>query len=372
MGIEVKRVSSKSELKQFIYLPEKIHRGHENWLPPLYVDEWNFFNPKKNKSFGYSETILAMAYHDGKPVGRIMGIINKRYNELKGENNARFGYLECYNDTEISHALLQYIERWAKDYGCTRIVGPYGFSDKDPQGFMVDGFEHPPLIAAACNWPWIVPLLEAEGYTKEVDCLVFMFHIHDNLPPLYSRINERVEKREGVRLVEFSSKKQMKPYIIPIFRLMNETYSELYGFVPLEEQEMTDFAARYMPILDPRFIKAVEYKGEMAAFIIGIPSMTKGIQKSKGRLLPFGLFHIMAAAKKTKQIDLMLGAVKNSLQGQGLEILMALKLLESMKNAGFEQIEIHLVLETNHRMIAEMNRAGASIHKRFRVFGKDL
>lgn len=372
MEIEVLPVRSRADLKRFICLPEKIHQGHKTWLPPLYVDEWNFFDPKKNKSFSYSDTVLAIAYRNGKAVGRIMGIINRRYNELKGEHNARFGYLECYNECGISHALLQFIETWAKQHGCRRLVGPYGFSDKDPQGLLIDGFEHPPLIAAACNWPWLVSLVEAEGYTKEVDCLVFMYRLSDGLSPLYDRINHRVQKREGLKLIEFASKKQMKPYIIPIFRLMNMTYSELYGFVPLEEQEMKDFAARYMPILDPRFIKVIEYNNEVAAFIIGIPNMTSGIQKSRGRLLPFGLFHIMSAARKTRQLDMMLGAVKNDLQGQGLEVLMALGLLKSMKQAGYEQIEIHLVLETNHRMIAEMERAGATVHKRFRVFGKDI
>jgi hypothetical protein len=268
--------------------------------------------------------------------------------------------------------LIAYAEDWARSKGCTRIIGPYGFSDKDPQGFMIEGYELPPLIVSACNYPYQVALLENEGYTKEVDCLAMKYDLNTPLPPVYERVMERYGSREGFEILEFTSKKELRKYIVPVFTLMNETYAEIFGFVPMTEKEMHAFADRYMPILDPHFIKIVIYKGEISAFMLGIPTLTEGLQRAKGKLFPFGFYHILRAAKKTKSLDLMLGAVKNRYHGMGFEVPMSLKLLKSAREAGYKQIEAHLILETNRLSLAEMKRAGAMPHKRFRVYKKDL
>jgi hypothetical protein len=372
MVIRLQEVNSRSDLRKFIHLPAKIHKGHKNWLPNIYMDEWAFFNPKKNHSFGYCKTKLMLAYKDDEPVGRIMGIISVKYNEIRHEANARWGYLECYEDQEVAHTLLQYIENWAKENGMTKIVGPYGFSDKDPQGLLIEGFEHPPLIASACNFPFLVKLVENEGYTKEIDCLVYKYPLSNNVEELYKRIVKRVNGNNDYKIIEFTSRKQIKPYIYRVLSLMNESYSHLYGFVPLDQQEMDDFAKRYLPILDPRFIKLIEKDGEIMAFIIALPHMTKGIQKSKGYLFPFGIIHIMRAAKTTRQLDLMLGAVHPKIQNMGLDVLMMIPLIESAKKGNFSEMEFHLMLETNTAILNEMERLHATLHKRFRVFQKSL
>ena len=153
--IKVKQVKDKRELKTFIYLPEKIHKGHKNWVPPVYLDESSYFNPAKNKAFEYCETILAIAYIDNKPVGRIMGIIHNRYNQIQNVKNARFCFPETYNDPNIIVELLCYIESWAREKGMTKLVGPLAFSDKDPQGLIIEGFDEEVVISTACNWPWM-------------------------------------------------------------------------------------------------------------------------------------------------------------------------------------------------------------------------
>ena len=142
MAIDVREVKTRRDLKTFIYLPEKIHRDHHNWVPPIYMDEWKYFDPKKNKAFGYCQTILFLAFREGRPVGRIMGIINTRFNEYRNEKLGRFGFLETWEDQEVVHALLARVEEWARGLGMIRIVGPYGFSDQDPEGFLIEGFEH--------------------------------------------------------------------------------------------------------------------------------------------------------------------------------------------------------------------------------------
>lgn len=372
MSIEVSVISTHKELRKFIHLPAKIHKGHKTWLPNIYMDEWNFFNPKKNHAFSFSDTLLLLASKNGNVVGRIMGIINRRYNELSSEKNARWGYLECYDDQEVAHALLSAVENWAKEKGMVKIIGPYGFSDKDPQGLLIEGFDYSPLISSACNFPYLVDIVGSEGYTKEVDCLVYKFRLTDQLPEIYQRISKRIFSQNGFEVIEFKKRKEFKPYIIPILSLMNETYSHLYGYLPMDDKEMNDFAKRYMSIVDPRFVKAVRLGNKILAFMIALPHMSAGIQKSKGHLFPFGIFQILQAAKKTQQLDLMLGAVHPEYQGRGIEVLMALKLFDSMTESGFNEIEIHLMLETNTKVLAEMKHADAKLHKRFRVFQKSL
>jgi hypothetical protein len=370
--VSIVEVTTKRQLREFIYLPAKIHKDHLNWLPPIYVDEFKFFNPKKNHAFSHCDTVLYLAFQGKDVVGRIMGIIHHQYNEVRGERTGRFGFLECHNDELVAGTLLAAVENWVLARGVEKLIGPYGFSDKDPQGLQISGFEHMPILATAVNLPYMVELVEKNGYTKDIDCLVYMLDLHKPLPEVYNRILQRFENRKDFVFKEFKAKKEFKHLVIPILRLVNETYCELYGFTPLTELEMKEFASRYMDVLDPRFVKVITKNDDVVAFIVGLPNFTPGVQKSKGKLLPFGLFHILKAMKATRQLDLMLGAVKPNCQGLGFEILMGMKLIDSCKAAGYEKMEIHLVLETNHKMLAELERVDAQLHKKFRVYGKEL
>lgn len=371
-AVSIVEVKSKKQLRDFIYLPEKIHADHKNWLPPIYIDEFNFFNPKKNHSFSHCHTVLYLAYRDNNLVGRIMGIIHNEYNNIHQEKTGRFGFIECYNDADVAASLLSKVEEWARSFGMTKMIGPYGFSDKDPQGLQITGFDYMPVIAAPVNLPYMVNLVEQNGYEKDIDCYVNKLDLTQPFPEVYNRIKQRFESKSDFVFREFTSKKEIRPFIVPILRLVNETYSDLYGFFPLSEVEMKEFASRYMEVIDPRFVKAILKNDQVAAFIVGIPNFSPGIQKSRGRLFPFGFLHILNAMKKTRQLDLMLGAVKSSYQGLGFEILMTMNLVESCRKAGLTIMEIHLVLETNTKMLAEMERVGAERIKTFRVYRKNL
>lgn len=372
MPVSVRPVLTKKDLDTFIFLPEKIHQGHKTWLPPVYLDERSFFNPKKNHSFRDCNTRMVLAFQDGKPVGRVMGIIHHVYNEMHGIRDARFGYLECPDDPKVSQALLQDIENWAKEKGMERLIGPYGFSDKDVQGLLVEGFDYPPILDSACNYPFLVDLVEKEGFQKEVDCLIYRYKLNGIPPEIYQQIHDRIETKDNYRLVELTSRKELKPFILPVLRLVNETYKDLYGFVEMKEDVMIELANRYLPVLDPRFVKVVMKDDQLIGFLIGIPNFTSGLQKARGRMLPLGWYHILRSMKTANQLDLMMGAVLPKYQGRGLEIYMAMRLFESCKKAGLEHIEVHLVLETNTRMMAELHKIGAQPLKRFRVFQKKI
>ena len=373
MSTEIKLVQSKKDLKTFIYLPEKINAGYSNWLPPIFMDEWSFFQPKSNKSFSYCDTFLALAYKDGKACGRIMGIINRQYNELHNEPYARFYGLESTNDKEVLHSLLKYAEDWARKNGMKKVIGPLGFSDKDPQGLLIEGFDVPVVIVSPCNQEYLVKLVEGEGYTKFRDLVDYKLEIPEEIPELYRKISERTQKNGSYHLHTFKTKRELKHWIKPVFKLINDTYKHIYGFVPLSDKEIDELVAKYLPLLDPRFVKIITNDAaETIAFVVAMPDLSEGVKKARGRILPFGIFYILRSAKKTNRLVTMLGAIKEEYRGKGLDTLMGIELFESAYKAKLKEIDSHLILEVNTRMRSEYERMGALIHKRFRIFEKNL
>ena len=370
--IEITEVKTKEDLKKFIYLPEKIHKNHKNWLYPLYSDDFILFDPKKNKAFNYCDTILALAKKDGKVVGRIMGIINHRYNEINKEDFGRFCFMETYDDKEVFHALISYVEKWAKNKGMQKLVGPFGFSDEDPQGFLVEGFDEPTVMITNCSFPYMAQMIEEEGFSKKMDFVQYKVNTPDKVPELYERASQRPE-RNGFKIIEFSKRKQLKPFIRPVLGLTNDTYTDIFGYVPFSEEEMDDFAKRYIPILDPEFIKVVvDSNSNVVAYVIGMPNISEGIRKAKGRLFPFGFIKILRSMKKSNQLDLLLGAVKPELRNLGLDTMLAKSMLNSDKKRGLEFIDSHVVMEINTKMRAEVEKLGGKVYKRYRIFQKEL
>lgn len=374
MSIEIRDVVSKKDMKTFLLLPEKLNAGRPNWVHPILMDDRKYFSSKKNKAFEYCDAILLLAFREGRAAGRIMGIVNKRFNEHRGVKIARFGFVESVDDRAVYAALIGRIEAWAKAKGMDRIIGPYGFSDQDPEGFLIEGFENRATIATFYNQEWMPAATEALGYVKDADYFVYKLEVPKEMPELYKKIYERIMKRGSFRLLEFRKRKELKPWIVPIFSLMNECYmaSNIYGYAPLSEKEMEDLAGRYLPVVDPRFVKVVLKDDEPAAFIIAMPDMTVGIRKCRGRLFPFGFLHVLRAAKRTKQLDLLLGAIKEKYRGFGLDALMGFKTLEAAWEAGYEIMDTHHELEVNVRVRAEMERMGGVVYKKFRVYTKNL
>jgi hypothetical protein len=372
MSVDIRTVTTRKALRTFIHLPARLHSGHPNWVPPIYMDDRVFFDRRKNPAFCYSDAELILAYRDERPLGRVMGIINHRYNEYRKEQNARFGFLECPDDQEIAHALLSAVERWARERGMKTLVGPMGFSDQDPEGFLILGFEHPPTLATYYNFEFMPRLLENEGYTREVDYVVYKIDLSRPIPDVYGRVGQRLAGRKEVEVAEFGRRRDLKPLILPILRLMNECFKDIYGYLPLDEKEMKDLAKRYLPLIDPRFVKIVRTRGEVVAFIIGIPNLAEGIRRAKGRLFPFGIFQILRAAKKARQLDLLLGGIKEGYRGRGFDVALGYRMFVEARIAGFDYVDSHHELETNLKMHAEMERLGGEVYKRFRIYRKPL
>lgn len=373
MKIEVREVVSKAQMRQFIYLPEAVNADRPDWIPPFYADDARSFDSTRNPSHAYCDKIYALAYQNGKAVGRIAGIVNKRFNKNSGTAFARFGYFDAIDDLEVTRALIEFVESWAKKQGFTKLVGPMGFTEEDPEGFMIEGFQETVTMASYVNRPSVPGYMEALGYSKEIDYVVYVVQVKDAMTETYGKIFERIKRNPDLKLQEFSNRKELKKYILPIFRLMNETFIHLYGYSTFEEHEMQDLANRYLPVVDPAFIKTVlNAAGEVVGFMIAIPNMAEGIRKARGRIFPFGFIHILAASKKTKQLDLYMGAIKESYRGKGVDILMGYSLLKTCKARGIEVWDSHHELENNQQVRAEMERGGGRVYKRFRIYQKEL
>ena len=373
MPVRLTPVAGKRELKRFIYLPEQLHKDHAMWMPPLYMDEWDYFDPKKNRAFGYCDTTMMLAEKDGRLVGRVMGIINHRHNDHVGEKTARFALLESTQDRKVVHALLSHVEDWARAKGMTKVIGPFGFNDQDPEGFQIDGFEHHPTIVTYYNFPWLIRLIEAEGYGKDTDYVVYKVPAPREVSELIAKVAERVERR-GFREVGLKSKKEVKQHIVPVLRLMNEAYQGIYGYSPLDEQEMNDLAKKYLMFLDIRFLKIVVKDGEVVAFMVAMPDLSQAFVKSKGRLFPFGWYHFLREMNRRRfhQLDLLLAGVKEGFRGRGLELLMGREMAKALIAAGVKIIDSHHELETNLLVRAEMERQGGQVYKKYRIFQKKL
>jgi hypothetical protein len=370
--LQIQEVVSKSDLKEFIHLPEKLHKNHNNWVPPIYKDEWDYFSPRTNRAFSYCDTTLILAREKGEVVGRIMGIINHRNNEEKKEKVARFSFFECINEREVSDLLLSYVEKWAAGKGMTRIIGPFGMCYQDPIGFMIEGFNERPSLTANYNHEYMISLLLSAGYGCETDLVVYKINITNEIPSAYKIIQNKALQNPKLRILNLTSRKELRRYIHPVLKLMNESFTEIYGYSQLDENEMQDLADHFIPLLDPKFVAVVTYEEEVAGFMITIPSINEGIIAARGHLFPLGFLKILKASKNTSQLDLLIGGIKKKYRGMGIDVIIAVHIINIAKKAGFKSIDSHLELESNWKMRAENEKLGGKVYKKYRIFQKSL
>ncbi|MBN2378185.1 hypothetical protein JXM67_00060 [candidate division WOR-3 bacterium] len=373
MSVKVRAARSAREKRIFIHLPERLYeKRFENWVHPIYVIEKDLLNPAKNDAWGFCEGEFLIAWQEDDPVGRILVFINHKVNRLRGERHARFGFFDCEDNQEVASSLLKAAEEWAKSKGCECIVGPLGFTDMDAEGMLVEGFDEQTSISTWWHPPYTFNLVEGAGYKKEIDWVTYLVDLSRPLPEVYNKVADRLKFRSKYKLHQFTRRKDLWPFAVPVFRLINETYVDLYGFSPLTEEEIHKIAREYIPLLDPRFVKIVTLNGDVKSFVIGIPDMTPGIRKARGRLFPFGFLHIQSSAKHSKRLDMLLGAVAEDHRGKGLDMLMAVAFHESAVQSGFTHADSHHELETNTRVRGEMEKLGGKLYKRYRIYRKNL
>ncbi len=373
MQFTLRPVRSASDLRRFCTLPLTLPDQRPNGVPALLADERELHDPRKNPQLAHCTVERWIAWAGDRPVGRIMGIIHHGYNTKRNERTARFYQLDCLHDAQLVQAHIGAVEQWARAQGMDRIIGPFGFSDKDPQGLQVEGFEHLPVIATPSNPAWLPPMVEACGYHGFEDMLSYRLDIPVRLPERYYAIAERSLQHLGLHRVSIRSKRELKPWVVPVLRLVNATYGDLLGFVPMSEAEMHALAKKYMFILQPDLVQLIaDAHNEPVAFVIASPDMSEGLRRANGQLFPLGFLHILRAMKRTKQLDLLLGAVRPDLQGKGLTAALGIGLFSAARAKGLTHLDSHLIMQRNTRMCAELERIGGVEWKRFRVYARSL
>lgn len=366
-------VDTPAQLRVFIRLPFELNRVRQDWVPPFIGDERRFHDPRKNPLLRECESILYLLEQDGRYIGRIMGIIHSEHNRRHNERTARFFKLECIDDAMAVQCLLKAIESWAGSRGMNRLIGPFGFSDKDPQGFQIDGFGPLPVISAPSNPEYLPRMITACGYEKYLDCVSYHLDIPAEIPPRMRLLAGRARRVSSLRVVSFATRSELRPWIVPVFRLVNTTYAGIFGFMPLAEEEMQMLARQYLPVLDPAFTRLiVDQDRQPVAFAIAMPDISKGVQHARGRLFPFGFLHILREQRKSKLLVTLLGAVKEGWTGKGITAWLGEELLSSAIDRGIKEIDSHLILEQNVQMRGVMEKFGGTLYKRFRIFQKDL
>lgn len=374
MPVQIKEVTTKADLKKFIEFPFSIYKENRNWIPPLLMDEYHTLRREKNPAFEYCQAKYWLAYKDGRLAGRIAGIVNRRYIEKWGNKYARFGWVDFIDDAEVVKALFDTAEGWANEQGMIGIHGPLGFTDMDHEGMLVDGFDELGTLAAIYNHPYYPRQLEKLGYVKDVDWVEFEVKVPKEIPEKADRISKIVMQKAGVKVLEAKKAKDLLPYAHEMFEVLNQAFAPIYAFVPLTEKQISMYIKQYFSFIMPDYTKILlDSNGKVAGFVIGMPSLSKALQKAKGRLFPFGFIHLLkAVSKKNKQIDLYLGAIRPDLQGKGADALLMTEMSRSAIKNGVISAETNIELEENVKVQSHWKYFESRQHKRRRCYIKQL
>ncbi len=357
----------------FIKFPYALYRDDPYWIPQLLMQEKAQFNPEKNPAFKYCKTRFFVATRDAIPVGRIAAVVNTRYNEKTGRECGRFGWFECEHNEETATALLREAEKWLTEQGMTEVSGPMGFTDNDMTGFLIDGFDELPTIASCYNLPWYNDWITSLGYTKEVDYVEYRAEIPKAMPEKVERIANIVRERTNIQVFSTGSKKMLaKRWGHQLFGVLNKAYAELHGTSILDDAEIDYFIDAYLGQVDIEFIKLAVVDDTLVGFIIAMPSLSRGFQKAKGRLFPFGFIHVLRAMKTTDVLDFYLAGVLPEYQGKGIDVLMTYEMGKSAIERGMKYAESNHELENNHKIQAQWKFYEKRLHRRARVYNNQL
>lgn len=376
MAIEIKEIKpTRKEIKKFSMFSTNMYKDNKYYVPDLLMDNLDTFNPAKNPASEFCDSKLFMAYRDGKAVGRVAGIINRVVNEKCNEKNVRFGFIDFVDDEEVSAALMAAVEDWGRSQGMDHIVGPLGFTDMDPEGMLVEGFDQLGTMATIYNHPYYPRHIEKLGFERDTDWVEFKIAIPESIPDKMVRICEIVKKKYNVHNIKYTSSKALvKDYGQAIFRLINEAYSQLYGYSPLTPRQIDHYINMYLPVLRLENVSLiVDADNTLIGVGIAMPSMSKALQRSRGKLFPFGWYHLLKGLKgKNDVVDLLLVAIKPEYQSKGVNSLLFNDLIPCFRKNGYKYAESNPELDDNQRVQLQWQYFDTTQHKRRRAYKKAL
>ena len=377
MAVTIKKVTTRRELEQFIRFNYHLYKDNPYSVPDLFDDMLRTFNKKYNAAFEFCEADYFLALREGKIVGRVAAIINHKANATWACKNVRFGWIDFVDDEEVSRALIETVEQWGRQRGMTHIQGPLGFTDFDAEGMLIEGYEELSTMATIYNYPYYPKHMERLGLQKEADWVEYKIYVPDAIPEKHQRISELIQRKYNLKVKKYSSAKRLaSDYGQAIFDLMNEAYKPLYGYSALSQKQIDQLIKTYLPVLDLRMVTLItDADDKLVAVGISMPSLAQALQKSHGRLLPFGWWHLgktLLLKRYPKVLDLLLVAVKPEYQNKGVNALLFNDLIPVYQQLGFEYAESNPELEQNGKVQAQWGYFETKQHKRRRSYSKPL
>lgn len=374
--LEIKEIQpTKKNLKAFTKFQIDLYDGNPWYVPPLISDDVQTLSPSLNPAHDFCDQVLYMAYRDGKVVGRIAGIINRQVNEKERERAARFGFIDFVDDPEVSAALLGAVEKWSRDKGMNKLIGPLGFTDLDHEGMLVEGFDELSTMATIYNYPYYPEHMERLGYRKESDWIEFLMEVPESIPDRFNRIADIVKRKFELRVLKYKSRKRVKKeYGHALFHLINESYKDLYQYSMLTERQIDYYIDQYLDLLNLDLLTlVVDRNDRLVAVGISMPSMSRALQKSRGRMLPLGWWHLLKGLKgKNDRVDLLLVAVHPDYQNKGVNALLFQDLLPYYIAKGYRYAESNPEMETNAKVQRQWEAYNPRQHRRRRCYSKKL
>lgn len=375
--IEIKKVTDRKQLRQFVQFYYDLYRGNQHFVPYLFFDEMNTLRHDKNPSFECCDAEYFMAFRDGKMVGRVAAIINRRANERWDVRQVRFGWFDFIDDIEVSRALLKAVEDWGREQGMNQMAGPMGFIDTDREGMLVEGFNELSTMYVNYNYAYYPEHMERlGGFRKDNDYMEYQVKVPEVVPDKFAKITEMVTKRYGLNTRKFTRRELVEGgWGRKIFELVNETYSNLYGYSHLSERQIDKLVVDYIKIADLNLISSVMDGDKLVAFGVTFPSFTRALQKTRdGRLLPFGWWQLLRILKwhKTDTVDLLLIGVLPEYRQKGANALIFNDLICQFQRYGFKYAEAMPQMEANEAVRSQWQYLESRQHRRHRCYRKDL
>ncbi len=368
----VKQVTDKKQLKQFVQFGIDLYEGNPYFCPPLVFDEINTFDPSQNPAHEVCDFVNFLAYKEGKIVGRITGIINYAANKKWGKERLRFGWFDFIDDYEVSEALLNAVRDWGKSKGMTEMNGPVGFTDLDHQGLVIEGFEYSAPMASLYNYPYYIEHFTRYGLTKEVDWIEYQIQSPSQVPEKMQRVAQIIKDKYKLNVVKVKNSKELRQrFGYTYFDVIDLAYQPLYNYQPLTDRQKKYYSDMYFPLLNFDFVTIITNENdEIVGVGVGMPDISDALRKAKGKLFPFGWYHLIKAlrSKKIHTFDLLLIAVRPDYQNKGVNSLFFCDQLPYFIKYGVKKVETTAILEVNMKNQANFADFDKIQHKRRRAY----
>ncbi|NPA08230.1 MAG: GNAT family N-acetyltransferase [Chlorobi bacterium] len=371
--ISVIEVKNSDQLKQFVRFPMDLYKNNPYYVPSLINDEIKIWNPKENPALQYSEAKQFLAYQNNKIVGRIALMINHKEERELGIKKVRFGWIDFIDDEKVSQALIGKAIEYAKEKNIGKIEGPMGFTNLDKAGMLTLGFDKLATMIGIYNHDYYPKHLEKLGLTKEKEWVEFEIMFPDSLPEKIYKFNELISQKYHLKVLRFKSKEEILQYVDAMFDLLDETYKHLSTYTPISDEQRKTYKEKYFPLIDKDFIVCIADENDhLISFAITMPSYSKALQKSKGKLLPFGWWHFLQAGKKNDRANFYLIGIHPDYQRRGVTSIIFKEIWDIFNKKGVKYLETNPELEENKSIQLLWQDYNPVNHKRRRTYALEI